>query len=429
MSNRKNQSEELRVKFLFDKRIGGAWGNEPDEENAVICIRAADFDTHKISHRTNNLTRRSFSEEEINNKGLLLGDLIIEKSGGGENQPVGRVALFQLNETALCSNFLEVLRPNTNRVLSQFAGYVLYSLWSNRTVIAAIKQTTGIQNLDIGDYLDNKIALPKISRQKEIIAFLQSELKYIDALIDQKQRSVSVLVEKKRVLISNAITHGIDPSVKMKNSEIPWINCAPAHWKKTRLKFLGNIFYGLSQPPEYQKEGTALVRATNIFRGEIKSEGVVYVNENEIGGLKKITLQIGDIIVVRSGAYTGDSAIITSAWAGSIAGFDMIFRSNSAVCPEFLAILFLSEYVLDCQLIPASSRAAQPHLNAEELGNVMIELPPLPEQIAIVKHLHAKLKNIEDVMNATKRSIDFLMERREILISDTVTGQMEIPAA
>ncbi|MBN8691771.1 MAG: restriction endonuclease subunit S [Bacteroidetes bacterium] len=191
----------IRLKYLFEKRIGGAWGEEPEINNSYVCIRAADFLTDKIAHKTTDLTRRSFKTEEIEKKQLKEGDIIVEKSGGGENQPVGRVVLFSLDEPALCSNFLEILRPNLNILDPKYGAYLLYSLWASRITTKSIKQTTGIQNLDLSEFLDNKVVLPSISEQRKIVDNLETEILQIDTMYKHTLKSLELLEERKSSLI------------------------------------------------------------------------------------------------------------------------------------------------------------------------------------------------------------------------------------
>jgi type I restriction enzyme, S subunit len=419
---RSSRESSIRLKYLFSERIGGAWGNEPYEGNSIVCIRAADFDTNRLVHKTTDLTRRSFLDDEIRNKHLQEGDIIIEKSGGGENQPVGRVVRFSLNETALCSNFLEILRPNKEVLNPEFGAFMMYNLWISRSVTTSIKQTTGIQNLDISSLLNIKVHLPDPNTQKELSNSINNQVAYIDRLVDVKMKFIELLVEKRQTLINQAVTRSLNPNVKLKDSGINLLGKVPEHWKVMRLKYLGEICYGLSQPPEYMKVGTPLIRATNIFRGLIQKEGIVYINENEIPESKKTILSKGDIIIVRSGAYTGDSALVTDMWVGAIAGFDMIFRANNLIDPKFIALGLLSPYILNCQLIPLRSRAAQPHLNAEELGSLLVFVPPLNEQKEIIDILQQKTNRIDKLRNATQHSIDLLKERRIALISEAING-------
>lgn len=416
-------SIQYRLKHLFSKRIGGAWGTEPDE-NAVICLRAADILTDQFSHKVHDLTYRTFSDQELISRNLQLGDIIIEKSGGGENQPVGRVAKLVLEEDALCSNFLDLLRPNNDIVTTNYISYLLYNLWKNRTVVKSIKQTTGIQNLDIEDYFDNKVKIPTITQQNKIVDYLDNEIAKIDALIEKKTQLIAILEEKKKAVINRAVTKGLDPNVSMKYSGIQWLGDIPEHWKVVKLKYFIDINYGLSQPPEYLDSGTPLIRATNVFRGKISEKDMVYIDAEQLDSNKKITLKKGDIIIVRSGAYTADSAIITEEYENSIAGFDMVIRAKNSLFNKYLSYVLLSDYMLNKQLVPMRVRAAQPHLNAEEVGSTALVLPPLEEQASIVKHLEMFIQHNEESINLVNFSTELLKEKRIAIIAAAVNGEL-----
>jgi type I restriction enzyme, S subunit len=196
-----------------------------------------------------------------------------------------------------------------------------------------------------------------------------------------------------------------------------------------RLKFISGIYYGLSQPPEYQPQGIPLLRATNVKRGLIAEEGLVFVDEADLPKSKAIHLRAGDIIVVRSGAYTGDSALVTGQWAGAIAGYDMVLRLVKHDLPEFISLTLLCQYVLEAQIDPFRMRAAQPHLNAEELGDVTVVLPPLAEQRAIVAYIGSAMAKLDALRDAAERTIALLKERRAALIAAAVTGQIKVPNA
>ena len=170
-----------------------------------------------------------------------------------------------------------------------------------------------------------------------------------------------------------------------------------------------------------------MIRATNVKRGKIEAEGMLFVDPESIPGERAIELQEDDIIVVRSGAYTGDSAIVTTKHVGALAGYDMVIRTNKKVFAPFLAWQLLSAPVLNAQIDLCRSRAAQPHLNAEELGGCLITLPPLEEQRAICKYLQHEMQRLDTLAQAMRESISLLLLRRAALIASAVRGQMPIP--
>ncbi len=280
-----------------------------------------------------------------------------------------------------------------------------------------------------GEFLDNLVLrVPPISTQKAIAHYLCRETARIDDLIAEKEKMLKLLEEKRTALISRAVTKGIDPNVRMRPSGVELVRSIPEHWKIIRLKHLAEIYYGLSQPPEYRNDGIAFVRATNVKRGRIVAEGLVFVEEADLPSSRVIRLHEGDIIVVRSGAYTGDSGLVTKEWRRSVAGYDMVLRFGASVEPEFVQYALLSPYVLNYQIDPLCIRAAQPHLNAEELGDVAILLPSRQEQQAIVDFVRPILAEMDDLIVVLRDSLRLLGERRTTLVSAAVTGRIDIPA-
>ena len=270
-----------------------------------------------------------------------------------------------------------------------------------------------------------QVPTPSLPEQRAIAAFLDRETAKIDALVAKKERLIELLQEKRTALISDAVTKGLDPDVPLKDSGVEWLGEIPAHWDSKRLKTISRIRYGLGQPPRESSKGLPLIRATNVTRGRITEEDMVYVDPDDVPIGRDAFLAEGEIIVVRSGAYTADSAIIPKAYDGAVTGYDMVVTVNNALA-EFVAVALLCTYVRDAQLVISSMRSAQPHLNAEELGAAVILLPPLPEQRAISTFLDHETAQIDALVAKVRAVIDRLKELRTALISAAVTGKIDV---
>lgn len=218
-------------------------------------------------------------------------------------------------------------------------------------------------------------------------------------------------------------TH-LHPYPTYRDSGIEWLEQIPAHWDVKRLKTFSRIRYGLGQPPRESSEGLPLIRATNVIRGRITEEDMVWVDPDDVPTGRDALLAEGEIIVVRSGAYTADSAIIPKSYEGSVAGYDMVVTVNGALA-EFVAVALLCNYVTDGQLVIYSLRSAQPHLNAEELGAAVILLPPLPEQRAIAAFLDRETARIDALVAKKERLVELLQEKRTALITHAVTRGLD----
>jgi type I restriction enzyme S subunit len=209
-----------------------------------------------------------------------------------------------------------------------------------------------------------------------------------------------------------------------KDSGVEWLGEIPAGWETVSLKRVASIRYGLGEPPKLLAEGLPFVRATNVTKGRIVDRDMQCVDPADVPWNRNPALRTGDIIVVRSGAYTGDSAIIPEPYDGAIAGYDMVVRVWRGKS-KFLAWALLSRYALAAQIELASLRAAQPHLNAEELGTVAILFPPDSDQRAIAAFLDRETARIDALVAKKERLIALLQERRTALITRAVTKGLD----
>ncbi len=152
--------EVYRLKSAVYECSNGIWGSDPNGRDEIVVLRVADFDDHKLKISDEKLTYRSIPAKEHQGRLLKNGDLLIEKSGGGDKTLVGRVVLFDKQYPAVTSNFVAKMTPK-EWVISGFLKYVFSALYNNGVNYLSIKQTTGIQNLDASSYLNEKFCIPQ----------------------------------------------------------------------------------------------------------------------------------------------------------------------------------------------------------------------------------------------------------------------------
>ena len=414
--------EVIRLKHLFPIQITGAWGEDPVDNQGTICLRAADILTHQISHLTTNLTRRSYSESEISSKALKEGDLIIEKSGGGEKQPVGRIVKFKLDEPSLCSNFLCILRPDQSKILPHFGAYLLYSLWDCREVEKHIKQTTGIQNLDSSSYLDVHISLPSIDSQKVVSDYLDREISQIDNLITAKEQMLTLLEEKRAALISHAVTRGLDPNVAFKQSGLDWLGDIPQHWSIERAKGL------FREVDNRTTSGEEELLSLRMHVGLVPHHDVSdkILEPKDVIGFKKV--ETGQLVINRMRASMGLIAI--SPQNGLVSPDYAVFDIVKLIhIPYFLALFNTS---LVGALFRSSSKGLGTgssgflRLYSESFLSIHFPVPSLDEQKEITNFLDQEQQRTGELEKALTDSISLLKERRSALITAAVTGQITL---
>ncbi|MDD1421691.1 restriction endonuclease subunit S [Dolichospermum sp. ST_sed1] len=406
-------------RYYFDIQLGKMLQNEPQSPNddeisylKAIHVRWDKVDTYELPKMWASLRDRE--KYYVKN-----GDLLICE--GGE---VGRTALLkEIQEECIIQNALHRVRPlkqssvdYLNYLMRHIADTGWFDILCNKSTIAHLtSEKVGALALP----------LPPLNEQQKIAQFLDYKTKQIDELIKKKETLIQKLDEKRTALISHAVTKGLDSSVQMKDSGIEWLGDIPKHWKSIRIKFIGDIKYGLGEPPEQMDDGLPIIRATDIYRGIIDGSKVQRVNPDKVPWSRNPELKVGDILVVRSGAYTGDSAIVSDEWAGAIAGYDMVLTPTKSYS-KYIALNLLSKHILEGQIYLAKSRAAQPHLNAEELGNTIICLPPIKEQKQIAEYLDQKTAQIDQQKAKIKEAIELLKEYRTSLITNAVTGKIDV---
>ncbi len=205
--------EVRHIRACIEDYVAGIWGQEPESKNSaehIVCIRVADFDMRNLSISQNKLTIRAVRQNAQKTRLLKGGDILMEKSGGGNAEPVGRVVYFNFDFPAVTSNFVTRLRPDSSVVKPRFLLFILSILQATRRNVPSIKQTTGIQNLDERHYLSNNVALPSLEEQEALVSHIERETATIDQTITRAEREIELMREYRTRLISDVVTGKVD---------------------------------------------------------------------------------------------------------------------------------------------------------------------------------------------------------------------------
>ena len=211
---------KYKLSEIFEKPISGEWGNELEEgKYGAKVIRTTNF-TNMGRLNLNDIVERDIDVEKYKNKLLKLGDIIIEKSGGSPNQPVGRVVIFEENtsEKYFCNNFTSILRPK-NIVNAKYSLYLLKDLYNKKRVLKYQNKTTGIINLKLNDYLNNtEIMIPSIEEQIKISTILDKSQELIDKRKEQIEALDELVKSQFIEMFGNIITNSKNwETVKLKD--------------------------------------------------------------------------------------------------------------------------------------------------------------------------------------------------------------------
>ena len=421
-----------RLKYTIRDSQNGVWGEEADGgPDDVICVRVADFDRVRLRVRDDRLTVRSIPAGQRAQKAVQRGDLLLEKSGGGDLQPVGKVVLFDLAAPAVCSNFVARLRVAANHD-ARFLAYVHHAIYCARLNVPCIKQSTGIQNLDEDAYLAQKLPLPRLPEQQAITAFLDRETAKIDGLIAKRERQSELLAEKRTALISHFITRGLDPTVTMKDSGVAWLGEIPAHWQTMPLKRCASVQTGLAIGKKYGSQALvtrAYLRVANVQDGHILLDDMAEMAV-PIGEARRHELQPGDVLMTEGGDF--DKLGRGAVWHGELRGClhqNHVFAVRpkpNLLLPEFLSALMSSFHGRTYFTLTSSQSTNLASTNTAKLGQFVVLRPPVSEQRVIMEFLQRQSAISGRLAERLKAAIDLLREHRTALITAAVTGQIEV---
>lgn len=279
--------------------------------------------------------------------------------------------------------------------------------------------------LNLGPLAETPMPMPAPQTQCAIADYLDRETARLDALVAAKERVLGLLVEKRRALITRAVTRGLDPRAPLRDSGVPWLGAIPAHWGALPIKYgFAQIGSGTTPPTgsaEYYDGDVPWVTTSEL------RENVVTITTQRLSRLALEDLSslrvypVGSVLFAMYGATIGRVALL---------GIEATV--NQAVCVLAEPSRFDARFVFYAlqasreHLIMLASGGGQPNLNAEKVRDHRLACPPLAEQRAIIAHIERDTGKLDALSSVTEGTIALLKERRAALIAAAVTGQMEV---
>lgn len=418
-----SQWSTLRLKRVVQPCLNGLWGSDADGKNDIIVIRVADFDRERLIVSDSKLTYRAIFPKDRGNRLLKKGDLLIEKSGGGDKTLVGCVVVFDKQYEALTSNFVAKMTPKQH-FDSYYLNYVFHVFYSNKVNYKSIKQTTGIQNLDSDAYLSEFFCFPDFKNQTLIANFLDQKTAQIDAAIAIKEQQIELLKERKQIIIQQAVTKGLDPTVPMKDSGVDWIGEIPAHWEVKRLKYL------LVERNERSKTGEEpLFMVSQTYGLVVRSE---YHEKAEVAASNvdnKIVYK-GDLVFNKLKAHLGVFFKSNFEFKGLVSPDYAIYKSRQELDNlKILEYLFRHPKYIEQFIIRATGIVeGLIRLYTSQLFDICVPTAPFEEKIKIIEFITKESERSDKAISVYLSQIEKLKEYKTTLIDSAVTGKIKITA-
>lgn len=278
------------------------------------------------------------------------------------------------------------------------------------------------QNLNWGELRKLSCVLPPLSEQRAIVSYLDGKVGQIDTYVAKQTQQIELLKELKQAVIANAVTKGIDNKAKLKQTGISWIGHVPQHWEQCRLKNVvscNNETLSNNTEPSLQieyveiadvKEMEGIVRTTHYKFSEAPSRA------------RRITKN-GDIILSTVRTYLKAVALVKQEGLIVSTGFAVLRPKDCN--QEYISYLLRSDYFLG-EVSRRSFGISYPSITTDALLSIEIPIPPLSEQRAIVSYIEAKTASINKLIDAYEQQVERVKEYKQRLISDAVTGKMNV---
>ncbi len=372
------------------------------------------------------LMRATATEAEIERFTLRPGDVLITKDSESWDDIAVPAVVAEELDNVVCGYHLTMLRSEGDVVDGRFLFRALQSSGIREQFYVSAKGITryGLSQHHIQDVL---IPLPPLDEQRQLAAYLDRKTAEVDTLIRKKQALIARLGELRAALIHRAVTKGLDPDVPTKDSGVEWLGEVPEHWTMTRLKHvLSDI--GTGGTPSTSNEGywtgdgegipwvaISDMTAQSVIMRTAKNVTEAGLDAGRLQVLPGGTLLISIFASLGKTSVLGVDATVNQAILGLVPGTDL----DREFLRLYLAALepFISYY---------SSSNTQENLNLTKIKNLDLPLPPVEEQMQVVHYLRTHGKKLRGLITREEKIIKGLRELRTSLISEVVTGTVDV---
>ena len=286
------------------------------------------------------------------------------------------------------------------------------------------KYGSAIPSMTQGHLNEIKFSIPNtLDEQTAIANYLDHKTTQIDTLIAKKEQFISLLQEERTAVINQAVTKGLDPKVKMKDSGIEWLGEIPEHWEVKKLKFVSKITRGailrpVDEPSYFDDNGEWTY--LNISDATICDKYLDYgkLRLSELGSTKSARVEPNNLIITASATI----------------GKPFINKIPVCVHDGFIPITelkvnidFLYNYFKNPQLFNGLGKSnTQKNIYLEDVKNLIIPIPNLEEQLLIARYIEEEIIRIETLISKSLQEIELLKEYKTALISEVVTGKVDV---
>lgn len=332
------------------------------------------------------------------------------------------------NERGIITNAYLGLAPKTD-IHSKYFYYLLHFLDKIKyfyNLGGGVRQSLSFQ-----EFGRETILVPDKDEQIKIASFLDFKLAKIDRFIKKKKQLIQLLSEQRTALINQTINNGLMPNENIKSSDLEWLGKIPSHWEMRKLKYVADCFP--SNIDKHSKENEELVRLcnyTDVYNNDFITNEINFMFATAtMEQISKFTLHKGDVIITKDSETANDIAVpsyVKEDLENVVCGYHLsVLRPNSCLNGEYLFRVLQSKSI-NIQFELCSNGVTRVGLGVYDLKNARIPIPPIEEQISIVKYIEKETNQINRTISIIRREISLTEEFKTALISEVVTGKIDV---
>lgn len=336
---------------------------------------------------------------------------------------LGHPKILKVNTRIALSATLALIKSKS-KIVNE---YLLYYLDSDPIRVQTSLFATGSTRKSLGMETIRKfrIIMPPFEEQVRIAKYLKSTIDAIEAIIKAKQDLISLLDEQRQAIITHAVTKGLNPNAKMKDSGVEWIGEIPEHWEVKKIRrIVSEHKQGFYSTEEYNENGIKLIRITDINKKSkvdtINSPRVT-ISDKEKSIFK---VQRGDFLFARTGG-AGSFGLIENDEEAVFASYLIRFRFVNEIFENFLKYYFISDAFKN-GIKRSIHGGVNQNVHAEDIKNQTMILPSFVEQNSIAAFLDLEIIGIDNLVDSINLHIQKLKEYRQSLIYEAVTGKIDV---
>lgn len=316
---------------------------------------------------------------------------------------------------------------NFKKITGRFLYYYISENFYYDVFKLSAKNT--VDSLRLPMFLNFPVAVPPLVEQTKIAQYLDHQTAIIDQLILQKEKLIELLKEKKQAVINEAVTKGLNPNAKMKDSGIEWLGKVPEHWEVVKFNRYVFLKHGFQfRDYDFTEDGVKVVKITQLKAdGTLDVSNASFIDKNRIGEFSEILIEEGDILMALTGGTIGkiirvaqvDEVLLQNYRVGKF------IPTSNKLLKDFL-FWVLSSVQIQNQIFFAQRETGQPNIGKEDFGKMIFTLPPVSEQREIVQFIENSIKKTSELIGLIELEIEKLKEYRQSIISEAVTGKIDV---